>query len=117
MKQSGHLNSSEETGTGFHVKHGCLGGQSPTCVGVQVIHGTQVVNWTACKIKLNLTMHQNTLFPMPVTSKYGRTPPNKHGGVGRQQQHCRVNESGRGVFGKFCPVGFLVVCKCSSVLL
>ena len=22
----------------------------------------------------------------PVTSKYGRTPPNKHGGVGRQQQ-------------------------------
>ena len=23
----------------------------------------------------------------PVTSKYGRTPPNKHGGVGRQQEH------------------------------
>ena len=22
----------------------------------------------------------------PVTSKYGRTPPNKHGGVGSQQQ-------------------------------
>ena len=22
----------------------------------------------------------------PVTSKYGRTPPNKHGGVGLQQQ-------------------------------
>ena len=39
MKQSGHLNPSEEIGTG------CL-----------------------------------------VTSKYGRTPPNKHGGVGRQQQ-------------------------------
>ena len=39
MKQSGHLNHSEETGTRF-----------------------------------------------PVTSKYGRTPPNKHGGVGRQQQ-------------------------------
>ena len=39
MKQSGHLNPSEETGT-------------------------------RC----------------PVTSKYGRTPPNKHGGVGRQQQ-------------------------------
>ena len=38
MNQSGHLNSSEETGTGC-----------------------------------------------PVTSKYGRTPPNKHGGVGRQQ--------------------------------
>ena len=35
MKQSGHLNPSEETGTGF-----------------------------------------------PVTSKYGRTPPNKHGGMG-----------------------------------
>ena len=39
MKQSGHLNPSEETGTGC-----------------------------------------------PVTSKYGRTPPNKHRGVGRQQQ-------------------------------
>ena len=39
MKQTGHLNPSEETGTGC-----------------------------------------------PVTSKYGRTPPNKHGGVGRQQQ-------------------------------
>ena len=38
MIQSGHLNPSEETGTGW-----------------------------------------------PVTSKYGRTPPNKHGGVGRQQ--------------------------------
>ena len=40
MKQSGHLNPSEETGTGCSV-----------------------------------------------TSKHGRTPPNKHGGVGRQQQH------------------------------
>ena len=39
MKQSGHLNPSEETGTGC-----------------------------------------------PVTSKYGRTPPNKHGGVDRRQQ-------------------------------
>ena len=39
MKQSGHLNHSEETETGC-----------------------------------------------PVTSKYGRTPPNKHGGVGQQQQ-------------------------------
>ena len=39
MKQSGHLNRSKETGTGY-----------------------------------------------PVISKYGRTPPNKHGGVGRQQQ-------------------------------
>ena len=40
MKQSGHVNTSEETGTGWVV-----------------------------------------------TSKYVRTPPNKHGGVGRQQQH------------------------------
>ena len=39
MKQSGHLNPSEETGTGC-----------------------------------------------PITSKHGRTPPSKHGGVGRQQQ-------------------------------
>ena len=46
MKQSGHLNPSEETGTGC-----------------------------------------------PVTSKYGRTPPNKHGGVGRQQQHRYVGNS------------------------
>ena len=27
----------------------------------------------------------------PVTSKNGRTPPNKHGGVGRQQQHQQQN--------------------------
>ena len=40
MKQSGHLNASEHTGTGF-----------------------------------------------PVTLTYGRTPPNKHGGMDRQQQH------------------------------
>ena len=46
MKQSGHLNPSEETGTGF-----------------------------------------------PVTSKYGRTPPNEHGGVGRQQQRDDHNHS------------------------
>ena len=39
MKQSGHLNHSEETGTGC-----------------------------------------------PLTSQYGRTPQNKHGSVGRQQQ-------------------------------
>ena len=39
MQQSGHLNPSEETGTGC-----------------------------------------------PITSEYGRTTPNKHGGVGRQQQ-------------------------------
>ena len=46
MKQWGHLNPSEETGTGC-----------------------------------------------PVTSKYGRTPPNKHGGVGQQQQKsCRHNK-------------------------
>ena len=45
MKQSGHLNPSEITGTGC-----------------------------------------------PVTSKYGRTPPHKHGGIGRQQQveNCHV---------------------------
>ena len=42
MKQSGHLNPSEETGTGCSV-----------------------------------------------TSKYGRTPTNKHGGVGRQQQQSK----------------------------
>ena len=31
-----------------------------------------------------------------VTSKYGRTPPNKHGGVGRQQQQPEemVNDEG-----------------------
>ena len=43
MKQFGHLNPSEETGTGC-----------------------------------------------PVTSKYGRTPPNKHGGLGRQQQQLKT---------------------------
>ena len=40
MKQSGHVNHSEETGTGC-----------------------------------------------PVTSKYGRKPPNNHGGMGRQQHN------------------------------
>ena len=48
MKQSGHLNPSEETGTGF-----------------------------------------------PVTSKYGRTPPNKNGGVGIQQQRGRMRGEGK----------------------
>ena len=46
MKQSGHLNPSEETGTGCHV-----------------------------------------------TSKYGRTPPNKHGCVGRQQEPSSLHNS------------------------
>ena len=41
MKQSGHLNPSEETGTGY-----------------------------------------------PVTSKYGRTPPIKYGGVGSRVEYC-----------------------------
>ena len=45
MKQSGHLNPREETGTGC-----------------------------------------------PVTSKYGRILPNKHGGVGRQQQQLNYAE-------------------------
>ena len=31
--------------------------------------------------------------------------------------YCGLSESGLCVFGKLCPVGFLVVCKCSSVLL
>ena len=48
MKQSGHLNPSEETGTGC-----------------------------------------------PVTSTYGRTPPNKHGGVARPQQQVGVGEGRR----------------------
>ena len=48
MKQSGHLNPSEETETGS-----------------------------------------------PVTSKYGRIPPNKHGGVGRQQQQDKSNPIGK----------------------
>ena len=30
--------------------------------------------------------------------------------------YCGPSESGLSVFGKFCPVGFLVVCKCPSVL-
>ena len=44
MKQSGHLNPSEETGSGCSV-----------------------------------------------TSKYGRTTPNRHGGVGTQQQQRKPN--------------------------
>ena len=31
--------------------------------------------------------------------------------------YCGLSESELCVFGKLCPVGFLVVCECSSVLL
>ena len=31
--------------------------------------------------------------------------------------YCGLSESELYVFGKLCPVGFLVLCKCSSVLL
>ena len=31
--------------------------------------------------------------------------------------YCSQSESEHCVFGKLCPVGFLVVCKCLSVLL
>ena len=31
--------------------------------------------------------------------------------------YCGLRESGLCVFGILCPVGFLVVCKCPSVLL
>ena len=30
--------------------------------------------------------------------------------------YCCLSESELCVFGKLCPVGFLVVCECSSVL-
>ena len=32
-------------------------------------------------------------------------------------EYCGLSESKLCVFGKLCPVGFLVVCECSSVLL
>ena len=32
-------------------------------------------------------------------------------------EYCGLSESELCVFGKLCPVSFLVVCKCSSVLL
>ena len=31
--------------------------------------------------------------------------------------YCGLSDSGLCIFGKPCPVGFLVVCKCSSVVL
>ena len=34
-----------------------------------------------------LNFSEETVTGCPVTSKYGRTSPKKHGGVGRQQQH------------------------------
>ena len=34
----------------------------------------------------HLSPSEETGTGCPVTSKYGMTPPNKHGGVGRQQQ-------------------------------
>ena len=41
----------------------------------------------------HLNPSDETRTGCPVTSKYGRTPPNKHGGVGRPQQ-----AYGRGIF-------------------
>ena len=40
----------------------------------------------------HLNPSEETRTGCPVTSKYGRTPPNKHGGVGRQQ-HVLNNRS------------------------
>ena len=34
----------------------------------------------------HLNPSEETRTGCPVTSKYGKIPPNKHGGVGRQQQ-------------------------------
>ena len=38
----------------------------------------------------HLYLSEETGTGFPVTSKYGRTSPNKHGGVGRQQQQQHV---------------------------
>ena len=52
----------------------------------------------------HLNPSEKTATGCPITSKYGRTPLNKHGGVGRQQQH--GDEWIRGlVFGFRNPVG------------
>ena len=48
--------------------------------------------------------HQNDVCEDSIGSLY----------VGR---YCGLIESELYVFGKLCPVGFLVVCECSSVLL
>ena len=95
MKQSGHLNPSEETGTGCPVtskygrtplnKHGRTPlnkhGRTPLNK-----HGRTPLNKHG-RTPLNkhgrtpLNKHGRT--PL---NKHGRTPLNKHGGVGRQQQ-------------------------------
>ena len=62
MKQSGHLNPSEETGTGF-----------------------------------------------PITSKCGRTPPNKHGGVGRQQHNNTAYADDLVIYGNHLGVSDLYI--------
>ena len=48
--------------------------------------------------------HQNDVCEYYIGSVY----VSGYGGLG---------ENELGVFGKLCPVGFLVVCKCSSILL
>ena len=63
MKQSGHLNPSEETGTGCHI-----------------------------------------------ISNYGRTPPNKHGGVDQQQQHWVVDLCQDLGLGRCWCVCVLILC-------
>ena len=62
MKQSGHLNPSDETGTG--------------CTD---------------------------------TSKYGRTPPTKHGGVGRQQQQQQFYDPLQNVIEQIAKKGIVIV--------
>ena len=40
----------------------------------------------------HLNPNEETVTGCPITSKYGRTPPNKHGGVARQQQQHNKDE-------------------------
>ena len=71
MKQSGHLNPSEETETGCLVTSK-YGGTPPNKHG-----GTHPNKYGGTHPNKHGGTHPN---------KYGGTPPNKHGGVGRQPQ-------------------------------
>ena len=44
-----------------------------------------------------LNPSEETATGCSATSKYGRTPPNKHGGVGRQQQQQQQQRHGQRV--------------------
>ena len=68
----------------------------------------------------HLNPSEETGTGCPVTSKYGRTPPNKHGGVVRQQLRylirllCIINNSGQQQQQKNCELSKILQLICDN---